>query len=110
MTKNENHENADKRDPAAQAEVPRIIWDQSKMKTSYANVCNVTSTREEVSVLLGTNQTMNMGQGEITIELTNRIILNPFAAKRLALVLNGVIQQYESAFGSLPIETESKPA
>jgi hypothetical protein len=80
------------------------------MKTSYANVCNVSSTREEVSVLLGTNQTMNMGQGEITIELTNRIILNPFAAKRLALILNGVIQQYESAFGSLPIENERTSA
>ncbi len=88
----------------------KINWDQSKMKTTYANVCNVSSTREEVSVLLGTNQTMNMGQGEITIELTNRIILNPFAAKRLALILNGVIQQYESAFGSLPIENERKPA
>ncbi len=88
----------------------QINWDQSRLKTAYANVSNVSSTREEVSVLFGINQTMNMGQGDITIELTDRIVLNPYAAKRLALILNGVIQQYESAFGSLPIESERKPA
>lgn len=85
-------------------DAPKINWDQSKMKTTYANVCNVSSTREEVSVMFGTNQTMNMGQGEIAIELTDRIILNPYAAKRLAHILNGVMQQYEATFGELPVE------
>lgn len=88
------------------AEAPKINWDQTKMKTTYANVCNVSSTREEVSVMFGTNQTMNMGQGEIAIELTDRIILNPYAAKRLAHILGGVMQQYESTFGELPVEAK----
>jgi hypothetical protein len=87
-----------------QTEVPKINWDQSKMKTTYANVCNVYSTREEVSVLFGTNQTVNVAQNGITVELTDRIIMNPFAAKRLAHILNGVLQQYEAAFGPLPID------
>lgn len=83
---------------------PRINWDQAKMKTTYANVCNVSSTREEVSVLFGTNQTVNMAENGITVELTDRIILNPYAAKRLAHILTGVIKQYEAAFGALPVE------
>lgn len=87
-----------------QAEGPKIYWDQSKMKTTYANVCNVSSTREEVSILFGTNQTVNNAQNGIAVELSDRIILNPYAAKRLALILTGVIQQYEAAFGVLPIE------
>ena len=87
-------------------DTPRVNWDHARMKTTYANVCNVSSTREEVSVMFGTNQTVNVAQGEITIELTDRIILNPYAAKRLALVLNGVIQQYEATFGELPIEAK----
>jgi len=95
---------------AAEEQTAKIQWDHTNMKTTYANVCNVSSTREEVSLLFGTNQTINVGQGEITIDLTNRIILNPYAAKRLALILNGVIQQYEATFGSLPVETEKKPA
>lgn len=86
------------------ADGPRINWDQAKMKTTYANVCNVSSTREEVSVLFGTNQTVNMAENGITVELTDRIILNPYAAKRLAHILTGVIKQYEAAFGALPVE------
>jgi len=34
----------------------KIKWDDSAMKSSYANVCNVTSTREEVVMLFGVNQ------------------------------------------------------
>jgi hypothetical protein len=33
----------------------KIKWDDSNMKSSYANVCNVTSTREEVVMLFGIN-------------------------------------------------------
>jgi hypothetical protein len=99
--------------PAAAArpasEGPKINWDQSKMKTTYANVCNVSSTREEVSVMFGTNQSINLGQGEIAIELTDRIILNPYAAKRLAQILAGVTQKYEATFGPLKIEIDGKP-
>jgi hypothetical protein len=87
-----------------QPEGPKIHWDQTKMKTTYANVCNVSSTREEVSVLFGTNQSVNVAQNGITVELTDRIILNPYAAKRLAHILTGVLQQYEAAFGELPID------
>lgn len=87
-----------------QAEGPKIFWDQAKMKTTYANVCNVSSTREEVSVLFGTNQSVNVAQNGITVELSDRIILNPYAAKRLAHILTGVMQQYEATFGPLPID------
>lgn len=86
------------------ARLPRVNWDQTKMKTTYANVCNVSSTREEVSVLFGTNQTVNVAQNGITVELSDRIILNPYAAKRLVHILTGVLQQYEAAFGPLSID------
>ena len=91
---------------AEKQEGTRVRWDHSRMKTTYANVCNVSSTREEVSVMFGTNQTMNIGEGEIVIDLSDRMILNPFAAKRLAIVLDGVIKQYEATFGELPIEAK----
>lgn len=91
-------------EPAKKVEGARIRWDQSRMKTTYANVCNVSSTREEVSVLFGTNQTVSGAQSEIAVELSDRIILNPYAAKRLAIILSGVIQQYETTFGALHID------
>ena len=93
---------------------PRIIWDDSNMKSSYANVCNVASTREEVVVLFGTNQAWKGVEEEVRVQLSDRIIMSPFAAKRLALLLSNVVQQYETRFGSLdtqqPVPTTTSPA
>ena len=82
----------------------RIKWDDTGMKSSYANVCNVTSTREEVVMLFGINQAWNRGQKEVTIQLTDRIIISPYAAKRLATLLEGVVKEYEKRLGTLNVE------
>ena len=87
---------------------PRVRWDTSNLKSSYANVCNVTSTREEVVLNFGINQTWEQNNQEMLIELSNRLILSPFAAKRLALMLNNLITEIESRHGKLNIET-AKP-
>ena len=89
---------------AAEAGATRIKWDDSNMKSSYANVCNVTSTREEVVMLFGINQAWNRGQTEVSIQLTDRIIVSPYAAKRLAMLLDGVVKEYEKRFGTLNVE------
>ena len=81
-----------------------LRWDDSNMTSTYANVCNVSSTREEVTLLFGTNQTWHTGQPELTVQLSDRIILNPFAAKRLSMLLNNIMKEYESRFGLLQIE------
>lgn len=82
----------------------KIKWDDSNMKSSYANVCNVTSTREEVVMLFGMNQAWNRGQKEVVIQLTDRIVISPYAAKRLTALLSGVVKEYESRFGTLNVE------
>jgi hypothetical protein len=88
----------------------KIKWDDSNMKSAYANVCNVSSTREEVVLLFGVNQAWNRGQKEVTIQLTDRIIISPFAAKRLSLLLNGVVKEYENRFGTLNVELQGQSA
>lgn len=99
----------DQRDPGAkgaaeQAGQPQLKWDDTHMKSSYANVCNVMSTREEVVLMFGVNQAWHGGQKEVTIQLTDRIILSPHAAKRLSLLLGNLIKQHEDRFGALNIE------
>jgi Protein of unknown function (DUF3467) len=64
------------------AEEMRIKWDDANMKSSYANVCNVTSTREEVVMLFGVNQAWNRGQKEVTIQLTDPSARTPPSACR----------------------------
>lgn len=88
----------------------KLKWDDSNMKSSYANVCNVTSTREEVVMLFGMNQAWNRGQKEVTIQLTDRIIISPYAAKRLNMLLGGVVTEYEKRFGALNVDAPAGAA
>ena len=80
---------------------PSIRWDDSRMQSAYANVCNVASTREEVVLLFGINQAWHAGQQEIPIQLSNRIIISPHVAKRLATLLTNVLKEHETRFGPL---------
>src|SRR5207248_10461172 len=89
-------------DGAQPAQQMRVRWDDTGMKSSYANVANVASTREEVVLLFGVNQAWHAGQREIPVQLSDRIILSPFAAKRLSVLLANVLREYESRFGALP--------
>ncbi len=81
----------------------KIKWDDSSMRSAYANVCNVAGTREEIVLLFGMNQAWHSGQKEVTIQLADRIVMSPFIAKRLATLLNSVIKDYESKYGTLEI-------
>ena len=106
----DNEKAADPKAKAAEEpRAPQLRWDDSNMRSSYANVVNATSSREEVTIFFGTNQTWNPGDKEVTVQLTDRIILNPFAAKRLMLLLRNVLGEYESRYGTLDIGGQPKP-
>jgi uncharacterized protein DUF3467 len=87
--------------PKSEQITQAVRWDDSNLKSSYANVCNVSSTRSEIVLVFGINHDWERGQREVKIQLSDRIILSPFAAKRLAELLNNVVRQYELRFGSL---------
>lgn len=89
-------------DSSAKARTPQVKWDDSNLRTAYANVCNVSSTREEVVMLFGVNQSWHAGP-EVTVQLQDRIILSPHAAKRLSILLGGVVSEYEKRFGELEV-------
>ena len=81
---------------------PKVNWDDSSMRTTYANVVNGTSTQEEVSIFFGTNQTWNLKEEtELKINLSDRIVLTPLAARRLWVLLGGILKAYETRFGPL---------
>ena len=81
----------------------KIKWDDSNMRSVYANVCNVAGTREEFVLLFGMNQAWNPNQKELTVQLSDRIVMSPFAAKRLAQLLNNVLREYETKHGTLDV-------
>ena len=80
-----------------------IKWNTANMQSSYANFCNANSTREEVVLNFGVNKSWERGpKQELDIELNHRIVLSPFAAKRLAQLMQTLMKEYESRYGVLP--------
>ena len=89
---------------APEQSVPQVNWDQSQMRTEFANVVNVFSTREEFSILFGMNNTWkDVASKGFDIKLSNRIVLTPFAAKRLSKLLVDCVADFEKRHGQLEI-------
>lgn len=95
--------------PVAKASAAKVQFDTRNLKSSYANVCTVTSTREEVVLNFGINQAWERGSPDMAIELTNRIILSPFAAKRMLDLLGKLMREYEVRYGALHTEPVASP-
>jgi hypothetical protein len=79
----------------------KLRFDTANIKSTYCNVCNATSTREEVVINFGVNKTWDMGNRDLEVQLEHRIILSPPAAKRLHEMLTKLITEHETRYGEL---------
>ena len=74
------------------------------LKSSYCNMCNATSTREEVVLNFGLNQNWDQPTAKpdvLEVDLQHRVVLSPFAAKRLSEALGKLVSDYEARYGKL---------
>ena len=85
----------------------QVPVDESHIVAHYANFCRVTGTPEELIVDFGLNKQV-AGTTPETIQLTQRIIVNFFTAKRLAYALHMAVQRYEQAFGVLETDVQRR--
>ena len=94
-------------DQANQAQQIQIEVDDEDVPVSYASLARVSGTAEEVTVDFGgplkqTNSTT------ATLRVEQRIILNPWAAKRLALTLGQTVARYEQTYGELELDERKR--
>ena len=75
--------------------------------SSYANFCRVTGTPEELILDFGLNKNMNQNPHE-SIEISQRLIVNFFTAKRLLAALHMAVQRHEAAFGMLETDVQRR--
>ena len=81
-----------------------ITWDDAEMESSYANIGTATANREEFFLLFGTHQHWRgtvQEKNALEVKLAQRIVMSPFAAKRLAVILTQSIKAYEEQFGKI---------
>ncbi len=95
--------------PAAEQPPVRqqVSVDASKAHAAYCNFCRVTGTPEELIIDFGLN-TQPMGVPTEPIEITERIVMNYFTAKRMMAALQMSLQRHEAAFGVLETDVQKR--
>lgn len=89
---------------------PQISWNDSNMRSTYVNATNVVAGREEVMMLLGVNRSWQMNQEKVSVDLAERVVMTPYTAKRLAIMLSATLKAYEAKYGAIDIGLSKAPA
>ena len=87
-------------------DAPKI--EQHELKVSYANVCRIAQTPNEVIVDFGMNPNFFGNILDEPLKLENRVIMSHDAAKRLCLHLMASIQNYESRYGTIELDVTKR--
>ena len=91
----------------AEGQRQQVQVDTSKTHAAYANFCRVTGTPEELIIDFGLN-TQPMGVPSEPIEITERIVMNYYTAKRMMAALQMSLQRHEQAFGILETDVQKR--
>jgi hypothetical protein len=86
--------------------VPPI--DQTALKTTYANVCRIAQTPNEVIVDFGMNPNFFGAILDEPLKLENRVIMSHDAAKRLCIHLTATVQNYEAKYGVIELDVTKR--
>ena len=90
----------------------RLRIDERNMRTSYANAFRTNGTAEEVMVDFGLNLLGQPGADEktpeIVFQVNERVVLNYYSAKRLAIALGQLIRRHEDQFGELELDVSKR--
>ena len=118
MAKKDTHEGSGEKPVEEQAREQtgqrqiRVRVDEQNMKTSYANAFRTNGTAEEVMLDFGLNlvnpAAPQQDVQEITFRVSERVILNYYSAKRLAITLSQLIRRHEEQFGELELDVAKR--
>lgn len=86
----------------------QVRIDQSQMRATYANAFRHHSTGQEVIIDFGINVVTPPAQpgdqAQMNFQIDNRLAMNYVTAKRLAVLLGQVVQQFEQRNGEIKLE------
>jgi len=90
--------------PAAQ---PEITLNEKGAYAAYSNFARVTATPEEVILDFGLNPNPFL-QGKQEVQVTQRLIMNFYTAKRLLSALAMTLQRHEGTFGVIELDVRRR--
>ncbi len=85
--------------------------DESEMIRSYANAFRTNQTPEELVLDFGFNLTTQeeaTKETNMTFKIDNRVVLNYYSAKRLAISIGQALRAHEEQFGEIEVESAKR--
>lgn len=92
---------------AAARQPTQVTVDDTKAASCYANFCRVTGSPEELIIDFGLNA-QPVGVPKDPINISQRLIVNFYTAKRLLGALSMAVQRHEAAFGVLETDIQKR--
>jgi len=90
----------------------RLRIDEQGMQTCYANAFRTNGTAEEVLLDFGLNLAEptpgQTDQPQIVFKLNQRVIMNYYSAKRLAIALSQAVRRHEDQFGEIELDVNKR--
>ena len=93
--------------PEAQQQQPEIVLNEKGAHAAYANFARVTATPEEVIVDFALNPNPFLS-GKQEVNVTQRLIMNFYTAKRLCSALAMTLQRHEQTFGNIELDVRRR--
>lgn len=86
--------------------------DEAGMETTYANAFRTNGTAEEVILDFGLNlvgpPTEPKASPQILFKVNQRVVMNYYSVKRLAITLSQLIRRHEEQFGELELDVQKR--
>ncbi len=103
---NPNHPGMPQSQPSAQPQSKEMHLQikKDKMVSVFSNVAAITGTHEELFLDFAVNSQNPEQPNTVVMDVSTRVIMSYFAAKRLALQLSHAVQKHEQMFGPLEID------
>ncbi len=85
----------------------QVSVDDSHAGVTYSSTARVWGSAEEINLDFA-GPLRPTGNNTATLKIDQRVILNPWAAKRLAMLLQQTIQRYESTYGEIELDERKR--
>lgn len=86
---------------------PRLEIDDTHAVSYYAPTARVWGTSEEIVADFAQRLTPS-GENTTTMKIDARVIMSPWAAKRLVMAMHQAVQRYEKAYGTIQLDPRQR--
>jgi hypothetical protein len=93
--------------PDQQQQQMQLQVDDANTPVTYSTTVRVWGSAEEINLDFA-GPLRPSGPNAAKLKVDQRLVLNPWAAKRLAIALSQAVQRYEQAYGPLELDARKR--